>query len=105
MAAVYQAPRLRFDGDTLPPWRAPHHTTSSAGIFGRSYPGEVRLAASGTLVLPEAHLFHPSILRPLPKALRAGATLTPSCSSSPPASTLAAAMAREDAAIYVRRKR
>lgn len=72
--AVYQGTRLRLPGDTSRPFRGPHHTVAPAGMFGSGYPGEVRLAVRGTLVLHEAHLFRPPILRALAGVLRVGAT-------------------------------
>lgn len=72
--AVYAGTRLRLPGDTSRPFRAPHNTISPAGMFGRGYPGELRLAVRGTLVLPEAHLYRSAILRAIPKALLSGPT-------------------------------
>lgn len=69
---VYGGTRLRLPGDTSRPFRAPHYTTSPAGIFGRAYPGEISLATCGVLVLSAPPLLPISILRPLPRVLRAG---------------------------------
>lgn len=72
--AVYQGTRLRLPGDTSRPFRGPHYTVSPAGMFGSGSPGELRLAVRGTLVLADAHLFRPPILRALAGVLRVGAT-------------------------------
>lgn len=48
------------------PFRAPHHTASTAGMFGwldRFMPGEVALAHGGVLFLDEAPEFRKSILQ------------------------------------------
>lgn len=69
---VYGGTRLRLPGDTSRPFRAPHHTISPAGLFGRDHPGEVSFATCGVLVLSAPPRLPISILRPLPRVLRAG---------------------------------
>ncbi len=69
------------------PFRAPHHTTSGAGLVGGGSvprPGEISLAHNGTLFLDELPEFAPSVLNQLREPLedhrltlcRAGARLT-----------------------------
>lgn len=62
-----------------PPFRAPHHTVSMAGLFGvlgQGRPGEVELARHGVLFLDEAEWFSREHLRALLRPdLRAGTVL------------------------------
>ncbi|MFN2424916.1 MAG: YifB family Mg chelatase-like AAA ATPase [Candidatus Binatia bacterium] len=69
------------------PWRAPHHTTSGAGLVGGGswpVPGEISLAHNGVLFLDELPEFSPRILNQLREPLedkqltisRAGAKIT-----------------------------
>lgn len=69
---VYGGTRLRLPDDTSRPFRAPHHTISPAGLFGNAHPGELSYATCGVLVLPGPPLLPISILRTLPRVLRAG---------------------------------
>jgi magnesium chelatase family protein len=72
---------------TRRPWRAPHHTTSGAGLVGGGswpQPGEISLAHNGVLFLDELPEFSPRILNQLREPLedrkltisRAGAKTT-----------------------------
>lgn len=63
---------------TLPPFRAPHHTVSEAGIVGvirnryRWQPGEASLAHGGTLFLDELPEFRRGVLEALREPLQRG---------------------------------
>ncbi|HEX4777535.1 MAG TPA: YifB family Mg chelatase-like AAA ATPase [Acidimicrobiia bacterium] len=58
---------------TRPPWRAPHHTASSAAIVGggsvRARPGEITMANLGTLFMDELGEFAPAVLDALRQPL------------------------------------
>lgn len=61
-----------------PPFRAPHHSVSEAGLLGggtAARPGEVTLAHGGVLFLDEVHEFRSRCLEGLRGALRSGDVL------------------------------
>jgi magnesium chelatase family protein len=87
--SIHSIARTKGDGAlvTRRPWRAPHHTTSGAGLVGGGSwpgPGEISLAHNGVLFLDELPEFSPRILNQLREPLedkqltisRAGAKLT-----------------------------
>lgn len=87
--AVYSVSRRQGETPLVVrrPWRAPHHTTSGAGLVGGGSgpsPGEISLAHNGVLFLDELPEFSPRILNQLREPLedkrltisRAGARLT-----------------------------
>jgi len=87
--SVYSVARSKGDAVLVArrPWRAPHHTTSGAGLVGGGswpVPGEISLAHNGVLFLDELPEFSPRILNQLREPLedkkltisRAGAKIT-----------------------------
>jgi magnesium chelatase family protein len=87
--SIHSIARTKGNGAlvTRRPWRAPHHTTSGAGLVGGGSwpgPGEISLAHNGVLFLDELPEFSPRILNQLREPLedkqltisRAGAKLT-----------------------------
>jgi len=87
--SVYSVARAKGDAALVleRPWRAPHHTTSGAGLVGGGswpHPGEISLAHNGVLFLDELPEFSPRILNQLREPLedkkltisRAGAKVT-----------------------------
>ena len=78
---------------TAPPFRAPHHTVSTAGLLGggsRIRPGEVSLAHRGVLLLDELPEFRRGLIAELACALREG-RLEPGSRLASPARVVAAA--------------
>jgi magnesium chelatase family protein len=75
---VHSAAGLALRGGrvTRPPFRAPHHTATSAALIGGGTeamrPGEVSLASSGVLFLDELAEFAPSVLDALRQPLEEG---------------------------------
>lgn len=63
-------------GFNKPPFRAPHHTVSEAGLVGggwkRASPGEASLAHGGCLFLDEIGEFRKSCVESLGRVLKAG---------------------------------
>lgn len=87
--SIYSVTRRQGDSVlvTRRPWRAPHHTTSGAGLVGGGswpVPGEISLAHHGVLFLDELPEFSPRVLNQLREPLedkrltisRAGAKIT-----------------------------
>jgi magnesium chelatase family protein len=87
--SIHSVARAKGDAPlvTRRPWRAPHHTTSGAGLVGGGswpLPGEISLAHNGVLFLDELPEFSPRILNQLREPLedkkltisRAGAKVT-----------------------------
>jgi magnesium chelatase family protein len=80
MPYIYRAAQLgdRIPSLMAPPFRAPHHTVSLAGLVGtvrRRYqwqPGEFSLAHGGILLLDELPEFRRQTIMPLREALRDG---------------------------------
>lgn len=62
---------------TRPPFRAPHHTSSSVAIVGGGSsslrPGEISIATGGVLFLDELPEFAPSVIETLRQPLESGA--------------------------------
>lgn len=74
-AWIYHGAKLppRLHPGVTPPFRAPHHTTSIAGIIGLpNRPGEVHLAHGGVLFLDELDEFRSDTIRALAVALNIG---------------------------------
>jgi magnesium chelatase family protein len=72
--SVYSVSRAKGDAVLVAkrPWRAPHHTTSGAGLVGGGSwpgPGEISLAHNGVLFLDELPEFPPRILNQLREPL------------------------------------
>lgn len=87
--SIHSVARAKGDAPlvTRRPWRAPHHTTSGAGLVGGGawpLPGEISLAHNGVLFLDELPEFSPRILNQLREPIedkkltisRAGAKIT-----------------------------
>ena len=87
--SIYSVARAKGDAPLVleRPWRAPHHTTSGAGLVGGGswpLPGEISLAHNGVLFLDELPEFSPRVLNQLREPLedkkltisRAGAKIT-----------------------------
>lgn len=76
LTAIYSAAgALRNGPITMRPFRAPHHTVSSAGMVGGSapaVPGEVSLAHAGVLFLDEIVESRGLVVEALVRVLRAG---------------------------------
>jgi magnesium chelatase family protein len=85
-------------GESLRPFRAPHHTISDAGLIGGgSYPrpGEVSLAHGGVLFLDELPEFRKNVLEVLRQPMKDGVVTIARAAMSliyPARFTLAAAM-------------
>jgi magnesium chelatase family protein len=72
--SIYSVSRARGETSLVMrrPWRAPHHTTSGAGLVGGGsspMPGEISLAHNGVLFLDELPEFSPRILNQLREPL------------------------------------
>lgn len=78
LSAIYSLAGCLPPGQTLtrPPFRAPHHTTTRAGLLGggtgRVHPGEVSRAHTGALFLDEFPLFNADIIDALREPLESG---------------------------------
>lgn len=74
-AWIYTGARMppRLHPLAAPPFRAPHHTVSIAGLIGTNgRPGEVHLAHGGVLFLDELDEFRTDAIRALACALNLG---------------------------------
>lgn len=71
LAVQSQVGMLRDPPALARPFRAPHHTVSSAGLVGdRTRPGEVHLARHGVLLLDDLVEFRQSVIEALAHAAR-----------------------------------
>jgi magnesium chelatase family protein len=75
VAAIYSAAGIERAGQSVPPFRDPHHSTSVAALVGggpQPRPGEISLAHHGVLFLDELPHFKPSVLDSLREPLETG---------------------------------
>jgi len=75
VASIYSISGIQRDLFAQPPFRAPHHTTSSAALVGggsRPLPGEISLAHQGVLFLDELPEFTNKVLETLRQPLESG---------------------------------
>lgn len=71
LVRIHSACRDTFEGD--PPFRAPHHSITMAGMVGGGrpvMPGEVTLATHGLLLVSDVELFSDGVLSTLRVALQ-----------------------------------
>lgn len=71
LSCIHSACREHFEGE--PPFRAPHHSITMAGMVGGGrpvMPGEVTLATSGLLLIADVDLFSDGVLSALRVALQ-----------------------------------
>lgn len=94
---IYRVAGLDDRSAVRPPFRAPHHTVSLAGLGGivrhgyRWHPGEVSLAHGGTLFIDEVNEFSRAALEVLREPLKTG-TWTLGCLVVPARFRLVCAM-------------
>lgn len=75
VASIYSVAGIPRDLFAEPPFRAPHHTASSAALVGggsRPLPGEISLAHQGVLFLDELPEFTNKVLETLRQPLESG---------------------------------
>ena len=75
VASIYSVAGISRDLFAQPPFRAPHHTASSAALVGggsRPLPGEISLAHCGILFLDELPEFPNKVLETLRQPLESG---------------------------------
>lgn len=78
VASIYSVAGVPVCQDLSPPWRAPHHSISTAALIGggrRPHPGEISLAHSGVLFLDEFAEFRKEALESLRQPLESGSVL------------------------------